>query len=248
MSQRIIPCLDIKDGQVVKGVRFEGLKEMGDPLDLARAYDAQGADALVILDIVGKPEERPHFLDLLQAVCQAVSLPVIAGGGIRAFDDLAPVFAAGASQAAMASAALKDPDLLSRAAASYGSEKIVLAIDAARRPQGQGYQIVLAGGRDRFDQDPIAWAQEGERRGAGQILLTSLDADGGQAGFDLDLNDAVSRAVAIPVIASGGAGSVDDFVQVFAQTRVDAALAASLFHQGRVAVADIRRALTRSVD
>lgn len=244
MSQRIIPCLDVKDGRVVKGVRFDGLKEMGDPLALAQAYADQGADAIVVLDIIGTAQGRPTYLQLLQDICQTVSTPVISGGGVRSFADLEPVFAAGAAKAAMASAALQAPDLINQAVQAYGTDRIVVAIDAAKRLDGSGYELVTAGGKNRVPKDPVAWAREAESRGAGEILLTSLDADGGKAGYDLVLTKAVAQAVTIPVIASGGAGSLEDFVRVFAETPASAALAASLFHQGTLTVPQIRQALS----
>lgn len=243
MKRRIVPCLDIKDGKVVKGVRFEGLKEMGDPIELAREYDRQGADCIVLLDIAGSPEGRPLYLKIVQEVCARVQTPVAAGGGIRRFEDIAPVFEAGATQVAMASAALKDPELIARAAQTYGSERIIVAIDAAKKADASGYELVLAAGKERLAKDPLAWAKEAEKLGAGEILLTSLDADGGQEGYDLELTNALAQALSIPVIASGGAGSLQDFVDVFNKTGASAALAASLFHQGQVRVDAIRQAL-----
>ena len=242
LAKRIIPCLDVKDGRVVKGVNFVGLRDAGDPVELAKFYSDQGADEIVFLDITATHEHRATVADVVERTAAQVFVPLTVGGGIRTLEDFQLLLRAGADKISVNSAAVKDKTLLSRAAERFGSQCVVLAIDAKRREEGK-YEVVVHGGRIPTGLDAVEWAKEGERLGAGEILLTSMDADGTRAGFDLEMTRAVTQAVRIPVIASGGCGSLEHFAQVFEQTDCDAALAASLFHFGELTVPQVKEYL-----
>lgn len=242
LAKRIIPCLDVRDGRVVKGVNFVNIRDAGDPVELASYYSAQGADEIVFLDITATSDGRDTVADVVERTAAQVFVPLTVGGGIRSLEDFQLLLRAGADKISVNSAAVKDLALISRAAERFGSQCVVLAIDARRRPEGN-YEVVVAGGRTPTGLDAVEWAREGQRRGAGEILLTSMDADGTKAGFDLEMTRAVTRAVSIPVIASGGCGSLEHFAQVFEQTGCDAALAASLFHFGELTVPQVKEYL-----
>jgi len=239
LAKRIIPCLDVKDGRVVKGVNFVGLRDAGDPVELAKFYSDAGADEIVFLDITATHEARATVADVVERTAAQVFVPLTVGGGIRTLDDFQLLLRAGADKISVNSAAVKDKILLSRAAERFGSQCVVFAIDANRRGPGK-YEVVVHGGRIPTGLDAVEWAKEGERLGAGEILLTSMDADGTKAGFDLEMTRAVTEAVHIPVIASGGCGSLEHFAEVFEQTDCDAALAASLFHFGELTVPQVK--------
>jgi cyclase len=241
LSKRVIPCLDVEDGRVVKGTRFIDVRDAGDPVALASRYDREGADELVFLDITASVERRRTVVDLARRVAETLSIPFCVGGGIGSADLAAAILRAGADKVAVNTAAVRRPALLGEIAARAGSQAAVLAIDA--RKQGSGYDVVVEGGRISTGLDVIEWARRGVAAGAGEILLTSIDRDGTRDGFDLDLVARVADAVRVPVIASGGAGSVHDFVDLFAMTGSDAGLAASIFHSGEVVVSDLKRAL-----
>jgi cyclase len=242
LAKRIIPCLDVKDGRVVKGVNFVNIRDAGDPVELATYYSDQGADEIVFLDITATSDERKTVADVVERTAAQVFVPLTVGGGIRSLDDFQQLLRAGADKISVNFAAVKDPTLISRAAERFGSQCVVLAIDARKRPDGS-YEVVVAGGRTPTGKDAIQWAKEGERLGAGEILLTSMDADGTKAGFDLEMTRAITQAVSIPVIASGGCGSLEHFAQVFEETGCDAALAASLFHFGELTVPQVKEYL-----
>ncbi len=245
-SKRIIACLDVRDGQVVKGVKFEGLRSAGDPAELAARYNVEGIDEVVILDVTATLETRRALADTIREVARNLFIPLAVGGGIRTEDDAAAVVDAGADKVSLNSAALKDPDLIARLAVRYGSQAVVVAIDAKRGPTAagpDGFAVYARSGTSAAGRDAVEWAREAAERGAGEILLTSMDRDGTRSGFDCELTAAVSRAVSIPVIASGGAGSFDHFVDVFTRGRADAALAASIFHFSEHGVADLKQHL-----
>ena len=239
LAKRIIPCLDVRDGRVVKGVNFVNIRDAGDPVELAKYYSDQGADEIVFLDITATHEARKTVADVVARTAAQVFVPLTVGGGIRTLEDFQTLLRAGADKISVNSAAVKDPSLISRAAERFGSQCVVLAIDARKNPDGR-YEVVVAGGRIPTGIDAIEWAKEGERLGAGEILLTSMDADGTKAGFDLEMTKAVTQAVHIPVIASGGCGSLGHFAEVFEETGCDAALAASLFHFGELTVPQVK--------
>ena len=239
LAKRIIPCLDVRDGRVVKGVNFVNIRDAGDPVELAAYYDRQGADEIVFLDITATHEARKTVADVVRRTAEQVFVPLTVGGGIRTLEDFQQLLRAGADKISVNSAAVKDPSLIARAAERFGSQCVVLAIDARKNAENR-YEVVIAGGRIATGLDLIQWAKEGERLGAGEILLTSMDADGTKAGFDLDMTRAVTQAVHIPVIASGGCGSLQDFGDVFRETGCDAALAASLFHFGELTVPQVK--------
>jgi imidazole glycerol-phosphate synthase subunit HisF len=228
LAKRIIACLDVRDGQVVKGVKFEGLRSAGDPAALARRYNVEGIDELVILDVTATLEKRLAMARTVHAVASELFIPLCVGGGIRDADDAAAVVEAGADKVSLNSAALADPALVTRLAEQYGSQAVIVAIDAKR--EGGRFAVYSRSGTTSAARDAVEWAREAESRGAGEILLTSMDRDGTRSGFDCEMTAAVSTAVNIPVIASGGAGGFDDFVDVFTAGRADAALAASIFH------------------
>lgn len=239
ITKRIIPCLDVKDGRVVKGVNFVGLRDAGDPVELAKFYSDAGADEIVFLDITATHEARKTVASVVERTASQVFVPLTVGGGIRTLEDFQLLLRAGADKISVNSAAVKDKTLLSRAAERFGSQCVVLAIDAKRREGGK-YEVVVHGGRIPTGLDAVEWAREGERLGTGEILLTSMDADGTKAGFDLEMIRAVTEAVHIPVIASGGCGSLEHFAEVFERTDCDAALAASLFHFGELTVEQVK--------
>ena len=241
LAKRIIPCLDIKDGRVVKGVNFVNLRDAGDPVEQARLYDAQGADELVFLDISATNEERRTTLELVSRVAETVFMPLTVGGGIRVAEDMRNLLLAGADKVSVNSAAVKHPELLSEGAARFGAQCIVLAIDARRN--GSSWEVYVNGGRVPTGMDAIEWARRGVELGAGEILLTSMDADGTLAGYDVELTRIVSDIVPVPVIASGGAGTPAHFAEVLTKGNADAALAASLFHDGKLRIPDLKREL-----
>ena len=241
LSKRIIPCLDIQDGRVVKGVNFINLRDAGDPVEQARLYDGQGADELVFLDISATYEGRRITLDLVGRVADTVFMPLTVGGGIRTVDDMRSLLLAGADKISVNTAAVKNPGLLAEGASRFGAQCILLAIDARRR--GSGWEVYINGGRTPTGIDAIEWAVRGVELGAGEILLTSMDADGTLAGYDIDLTRTVAEAVSVPVIASGGAGTPSHFAEVLTTGKADAALAASLFHDGKLRIPDLKMEL-----
>ena len=243
LKTRIIPCLDVKDGRTVKGVNFVDLRDAGDPVALARAYSEQGADELCFLDISASHEGRGTLLDVVTRTAEACFMPLTVGGGVRAPEDMVRLLRAGADKVAVNTAAVQDPAVISRCAEKVGSHCVVVAIDARR--SGEGWEIFTHGGRNPSGRDAVDFAREAETRGAGEILLTSMDRDGTKRGFDIALTRAVSDAVGIPVIASGGAGSVDDFGPAIIEGGASAVLAASIFHFGEATLADARAALVR---
>ncbi len=239
-AKRIIPCLDVKEGRVVKGVNFVNLIDAGDPVECAKVYDAAGADELVFLDITASSDARDTVVDMVQAVAEQVFIPFTVGGGIRSVDDFRKILNAGADKVAVNSAAIKRPELISEAADRFGSQCVVCAIDAKRREDGSGWDVYLNGGRVNTGIDALSWAKQAETLGAGEILLTSMDADGTKAGYDLELTKAVSEMVGIPVIASGGAGNMEHFRDAFNKGKADAVLAASLFHFKEIEICDLK--------
>lgn len=241
LAKRIIPCLDIKDGRVVKGVNFVNLRDAGDPVEQARLYDQQGADELVFLDISATQEGRKTTLELVGRVADTVFMPLTVGGGIREVEDMRNLLLAGADKVSVNSAAVRRPEILSEGASRFGAQCIVLAIDARR--QGSGWEVYVNGGRIPTGIDALEWAVRGVELGAGEILLTSMDADGTLAGYDIALTRAVAGAVPVPVIASGGAGASSHFAEVLTDGKADAALAASLFHDGKLRIADLKKEL-----
>lgn len=241
LTRRIIACLDVRDGQVVKGVRFRQLRLAGDPAELARRYNAEGIDEVVVLDITATLERRQALADTIRAVAREIFLPLTVGGGIRSEEDAAAAIEAGADKVSLNTAALRRPDLISTLARRYGSQAVIVAIDARRTAAGFG--VFVRSGTTDAGRDAVEWAREAESRGAGEILLTSMDRDGTKAGFDCELTAAVSEAVDIPVIASGGAGTFDHFAEVFTRGRADAALAASIFHYAESSVRELKRHL-----
>lgn len=242
LAKRIIPCLDVRDGRVVKGVNFVNIRDAGDPVELAKFYSDQGADEIVFLDITATSDARDTVADVVERTASQVFVPLTVGGGIRTLDDFRRLLRAGADKISVNSAAVKDKTLIARAAQRFGSQCVVLAIDARLRPEGW-YEVVVAGGRTPTGIDAVEWAKQGQELGAGEILLTSMDADGTKAGFDLEMTRAVTEAVSIPVIASGGCGSLEHFAEVFEKTGCDAALAASLFHFGELTVPQVKEFL-----
>ena len=241
LAKRIIACLVVRDGQVVKGINFEGLRSAGEPAALARRYNEEGIDELVILDVTATLEKRRAMANTVRSVAKELFIPLCVGGGIRDADDAAAVVEAGADKVSLNTAALTNPDLITRLASQYGSQAVIVAIDAKRA--GDGYAVYARSGTTAASRDAVEWAREAEDRGAGEILLTSIDRDGTKIGFDCEMTAAVSRAVNIPVIASGGAGSFDHFVDVFSEGRADAALAASIFHYAEHSVSGLKRHL-----
>lgn len=242
LAKRIIPCLDVKDGRVVKGVNFVDIRDAGDPVELAGFYSDQGADEVVFLDITATSDTRKTVIDVIENTGKRVFVPLTVGGGIRTEQDFQEILRAGADKISVNSAAVKDPGLITRAAERFGSQCVVLAIDGKRRPDGS-CEVVIAGGRTPTGLDVVEWAKKGQELGAGEILLTSMDTDGTRAGFDIPMTRAVVEAVSIPVIASGGAGRLADFAEVFEKTGCDAALAASLFHYGELTVPKVKEYL-----
>ena len=242
LAKRIIPCLDVKDGRVVKGVNFVNIRDAGDPVELAKCYSDAGADEIVFLDITATHEARKTVADVVARTAEQVFVPLTVGGGIRTLEDFQLLLRSGADKISINSAAVRDPCLISRAAERFGSQCVVLAADAKQKPDGH-YEIVVEGGRKFTGIDLLDWVTEAEKRGAGEILLTSMDADGTKAGFDLPMLQLVTNAVHIPVIASGGCGKLEHFAQVFEETDADAALAASLFHFGELTIGQVKQYL-----
>ncbi|MBX6341875.1 MAG: imidazole glycerol phosphate synthase subunit HisF, partial [Thermomicrobiaceae bacterium] len=239
LTRRIIPCLDVTAGRVVKGVQFEDLRDAGDPVELASRYDAAGADEIVFLDITASAEGRETMVDVVRATARQVFIPLTVGGGVRTSDDAYRLLRAGADKVSFNSAAVARPELLSECARRFGSQCVVLAIDARRRPGG-GWEVYTQGGRRPTGLDAVDWAVRGVELGAGEILLTSMDADGTRAGYDLALTAAVAGAVPVPVIASGGAGDLDDLYQALTVGRAQAVLAASIFHYGQYTIGEAK--------
>ena len=242
-TKRIIPCLDIANGRVVKGVRFVELRDAGDPVQVARAYEEQGADELTFLDITASHEARDTMVEVVRAVAQQVFMPLTVGGGVRTSADIRKMLQAGADKVSLNTAALLNPDILDETARQFGSQCIVLAIDARRRIDGPGWTVFTHGGRKPTEREAVAWAREGVARGAGEILLTSMDRDGTQDGYDLELTSAVSEAVPVPVIASGGIGTLDHFYDGIVIGKADAVLAASVFHFGTFTIPQVKKYL-----
>jgi cyclase len=242
LAKRLIPCLDVDRGRVVKGVRFVSLRDAGDPVECATRYDAEGADELVFLDITASSDARPTVLDMVRRVADAVFLPFTVGGGVRSVEDADALLRAGADKVGVNTAAVSEPDLLDRLARRFGSQAVVLAIDA-RQIGRDRWEVYVQGGRTSTGKDAVAWAREGADRGAGEILLTSMDRDGTRDGFDVPLTRAASRAVRIPVVASGGCGSVAHMAEVLIEGEASAALAASLFHFGEIRIPEAKSRL-----
>jgi len=239
LARRIIPCLDVKDGRVVKGVQFINLRDAGDPVEQARLYDQMGADELVFLDISASPEGRQTTAEMVRQVADQVFLPLTVGGGIRTVEDMRRILLAGADKVSVNTAAVQRPEVLSEGAQRFGAQCIVLAVDARRRPDG-GWEVFTHGGRTPTGIDAVEWVQRGVALGAGEILLTSMDADGSLEGYDLALTRAVAEAVNVPIIASGGAGALNHFAEVLTEGKADAALAASLFHDHKLTVGQVK--------
>lgn len=242
LTRRIIPCLDVRDGKVVKGVHFVGIQEVGDPVELAKKYNDQRADELVFLDITATWQGRKTMVDVVRSVAEQVFIPLTVGGGISSIEQIRDLLNSGADKISLNSAALDNPSLIEEAARAYGSQCVVLAIDAKKMEDGS-WHCFKAGGRIDTGKDAIEWAREGTALGAGEILLTSMDADGTKEGFDLELCRAIKEAVHVPVIASGGCGKLEDFAEVFEEDAADAALAASLFHYNELSVQDVKEDL-----
>jgi len=241
LAKRIIPCLDVKDGRVVKGVRFLDLADAGDPVGQARHYDGEGADEIVFLDITASSEKRDILIDVVRRTAEAVFIPLTVGGGIRSVEDARVLLEGGADKISVNTAAVLNPPLVSACSDRFGSQAVVVAVDARR--QGNSWKVYTHGGRIRTELDAVAWAREAERLGAGEILLTSMDRDGTKDGYDLELTRAVSRAVSLPVIASGGCGTLEHIVEAFRDGEADAALAASIFHYRTHSIAECKRYL-----
>ncbi|WP_338431736.1 imidazole glycerol phosphate synthase subunit HisF [Synechococcus elongatus] len=242
LAKRILPCLDVKAGRVVKGVNFVDLRDAGDPVELAQAYDAAGADELVFLDIAATHEERQILVDVVYRTAEQVFIPLTVGGGINDLETIRQLLRAGADKVSINSAAVRDPDLIRRASDRFGSQCIVVAIDARRRtdPDNPGWDVYVRGGRENTGLDALTWAETVTRNGAGELLVTSMDADGTQAGYDLELTRAIADRVEIPVIASGGAGTCEDIAEAFRTGHAEAALLASLLHYGQLTIAEIK--------
>jgi cyclase len=243
LARRIIPCLDTDGARVVKGVNFVGLRDAGDPAALAARYNAEGADELVVLDIAASRDRRPTFLETIRRVASELAIPLTAGGGIRSLDDARSVIRAGADKVTVNTAAVERPELISELSGEFGAQAVVLAIDAKLEATANRWDVRVRGGRDSAALDALAWAQRAVELGAGEILLTSMDRDGTQSGFDVALTSAISRAVSVPVIASGGAKSPEHFAQIFSEGAADAALAASIFHDGVQSIRELKQFL-----
>ena len=242
LAKRLIPCLDVHAGRVVKGINFVQLRDAGDPVESARRYDEQGADELTFLDITASSDARETIVDVISRVADQVFIPLTVGGGVRAVEDVRKLLNAGADKVSINTAAVENPELVERAASRFGSQAIVVAIDARAR-EGGGWEVYTHGGRKPRGLDVVAWAREMVRRGAGEILLTSMDRDGTKSGFDLPLTRAVAEAVTVPVVASGGVGKVEHLAEGIEQGHADAVLAASVFHFGEIAIPDAKRFL-----
>ena len=243
LTKRIVPCLDVDHGRVKKGVHFVDLTDIGDPTAIAAAYQRQGADELVMLDITATVEKRPAIVDTIEQVASQVFMPLTVGGGVHNIADMQRLLQAGADKVALNSAAVRNPELLSQGAEKFGAQCMVAAIDVRFNADMQAYEVVVDGGRTATGKDGIAWAREAVSRGAGELLVTSMDKDGTKNGFDLPLYQQLTAAVDVPIVASGGCGSVQDMVDLFTKTQVDAGLAASVFHYGELTIADVKQAL-----
>jgi cyclase len=245
LAKRILPCLDVKGGRVVKGVNFVNLQDAGDPVELARLYNQAGADELVFLDITATHEDRDTIIDVVYRTAEQVFIPLTVGGGIQSLENIKNLLRAGADKVSLNSSAVRNPDLIDRAADRFGKQCIVVAIDARRRkdPDNPGWDVYVRGGRENTGLDAIAWAQEVEKRGAGELLVTSMDADGTQAGYDLELTKKISELVEIPVIASGGAGNCQHIYEALTEGKAEAALLASLLHYGQLTIAEVKQYL-----
>ena len=243
ITKRIIPCLDVKNGRVVKGVNFVDLRDAGDPVEIGAAYDKEGADELVFLDITASSDARRTVVDMVRRVAETVFIPFTVGGGIRTVEDFREILRAGADKVSVNSAAILNPDLIAEAADRFGSQCVVLAIDAKRREDGSGWNVYRNGGRIDMGIDAVEWAVKADRLGAGEILLTSMDCDGTKAGYDLELTRTIAENVSVPVIASGGAGNMEHFYEALTEGKADAALAASLFHYRELEIRDVKQYL-----
>lgn len=243
ITKRIIPCLDVKDGRVVKGVQFVQLKDAGDPVELAKVYDEEGADELVFLDISASHEGRKTMIDVVERVAATLAIPFTVGGGINSLEDMKKILRAGADKVSINTSAVLNPLLITEGADYFGSQCIVVAIDAKYDEERGRYRVYTHGGRKETEWDAVDWAREAVKRGAGEILLTSMDQDGGKSGFDIQLTKMISEAVSVPVIASGGAGKAADFLKVFRDGKADAALAASIFHYKETSVGEVKKFL-----
>jgi cyclase len=243
LRRRVIPCLDVADGRVVKGTRFVDLVDEGDPPTLAERYAAEGADELVFLDITAAPEGRRTLLDVVERTARRAFIPLTVGGGVRSVQDMRDVLRAGADKVSLNTAAVADPSLIARCAARFGSQAVVVAIDARRRTEGDGWEVVVEGGRRATGLDAVEWAEHAVRRGAGELLVTSIDRDGTQSGFDTELLRAITSRVRVPVIASGGASGPADFVSAVVAGGADAVLAASIFHRRQVSIGEVKAAM-----
>lgn len=245
LAKRIIPCLDVKNGQVVKGINFEGLREVGDPVEMGAAYSAEGADELVYLDISASFEGRKTFTDLVRRIAERIDIPFTVGGGISSFEDGARLLDAGADKITINSSAVSNPDLISRIASHYGSQFVVVAIDA-RTVADRHWQVMTHGGRKETDKELYSWAREVQERGAGEILFTSMDHDGTKNGYACEAYSELASFLTIPVIASGGAGNIEHIREVLSEGKADAALAASIFHYGEIRISDLKKSLLAS--
>lgn len=245
LAKRIIPCLDVKNGQVVKGINFEGLREVGDPVEMGAAYSIEGADELVYLDISASFEGRKTFTDLVRRIAERIDIPFTVGGGISSFEDGARLLDAGADKITINSSAVSNPDLISRIASHYGSQFVVVAIDARTTSDGS-WQVMTHGGRKETDKELYSWAREVQERGAGEILFTSMDHDGTKNGYACEAYSELASFLTIPVIASGGAGNIEHIREVLSEGKADAALAASIFHYGEIRISDLKKSLLAS--
>lgn len=244
LAKRIIPCLDIKDGRTVKGINFEGLRDAGDPVELARRYSEEGADELVFLDITATKEKRKTLVELVKKIAREINIPFTVGGGIGNTDQIAEILHAGADKVSLNSAIVRNPDLITKAAAQFGSQCIVAAVDAKRT--GNGWNVFISGGSQPTGKDALEWIQEVENRGAGEILLTSMDQDGTKEGFDIELLQKVNQFITIPVIASGGAGTQNHCIEAIKKGKADAVLAASIFHFREIKINDLKSKLEKA--
>lgn len=246
LTKRIIPCLDVTMGRVMKGINFINLTDVGDPVEIAEFYNDEGADEIVFLDITATHEGRKNMLDVIKRTAEKVFIPLTVGGGIKSIEDFKETLRAGADKISINSAAIRNPKLIAEAAAKFGSQCVVVAIDGKKNEDGLGWHVVINGGRINTGLDAVKWAKKVEKLGAGEILLTSMDADGTKEGYDIDFINAITRSVNIPVIASGGCGKIEDFYEVFEKSGADAALAASLFHYKELSIKEVKQYLKNS--